>query len=90
MEISNQKLIAHRGFSSQAPENSIPAFEKALESGFYGIECDIWKTLDGEFMVSHDGDLNRMFGYDFQIATLTTEQIKKYFMINGSNDDADI
>ena len=88
MEISNQKLIAHRGFSSQAPENSIPAFEKALESGFYGIECDIWKTLDGEFMVSHDGDLNRMFGYDFQIATLTTEQIKKYFMINGSNVDA--
>ena len=87
VEISNQKLIAHRGFCSEAPENSIPAFEKAIESKFYGIECDIWKTLDGEFMVSHDGDLNRMFGYDFQISTLTAEQIKKYFMINGSHVD---
>lgn len=87
MEISNQKLIAHRGFCSQAPENSIPAFEKALDSGFYGIECDIWQTLDGEFMVSHDGNLNRMFGYDFEISTLTVEQIKKYFMINGSKID---
>lgn len=87
MEISNQKLIAHRGFCSQAPENSIPAFEKALVSGFYGIECDIWQTLDGEFMVSHDGNLNRMFGYDFEISTLTVEQIKKYFMINGSKID---
>lgn len=84
MEISNQKLIAHRGFSSEAPENSIPAFEKALESGFYGVECDIWKTLDGEFMVSHDGNLQRMFGLNLDISTLTVEQAKKYTMKSGS------
>lgn len=88
VEITNQKLIAHRGLSSEAPENSIPAFQKAAAKNFYGIECDIWKSLDGEFMVSHDSSLNRMFGYDFQISALTAEQIKKYFMINGSKVDS--
>ena len=85
MEITNQKLIAHRGLCSEAPENSIPAFNKALEKNFFGIECDIWKTLEGEFVVSHDGNLQRIFGYDFDIRDLTVEQIKKYYMIHGSN-----
>lgn len=85
MEITNQKLIAHRGLCSEAPENSIPAFNKALEKNFFGIECDIWMTLEGEFVVSHDGNLQRIFGYDFDIRDLTVEQIKKYYMIHGSN-----
>lgn len=85
MEVSKQKLIAHRGFSSEAPENSIPAFEKAVENHFFGVECDIWKTLDGEFMVSHDASLKRIFGYPLDIASLTAQQIKKYYMINGAN-----
>ncbi|MGN1206569.1 MAG: Ig-like domain-containing protein [Eubacterium sp.] len=88
MEISKQKLIAHRGLSSEAPENSIPAFQKAIDNKFFGVECDIWKTLDGEFMVSHDSNLERMFGYKFDIASLTAEQIKKYYMINGNNIDS--
>ena len=41
------KRIAHRGFSSEAPENTQASFAMAVEGDFYGVECDIWKSKDG-------------------------------------------
>lgn len=45
--------IAHRGYSELAPENTLPAFELAVQSGFWGVECDVWLSQDGEFVISH-------------------------------------
>ena len=55
--------IAHRGRWSPggAPENSLAAFEAACEAG-YGIELDVQLSCDGEAMVFHDADLERMTG----------------------------
>ncbi len=56
------KPIAHRGYHDAASnnhENSISAFEAAIESGF-GIECDLQVTSDRETVVFHDPDLTRM------------------------------
>ncbi|MCR5691185.1 MAG: hypothetical protein K6G62_03100 [Eubacterium sp.] len=76
--------IAHRGFSSQAPENSGAAFALAAEGDFFGVECDIWKTLDGRYVVAHDKDLNRMFGVDFRIPDRTWEEIRNLPMVRGA------
>lgn len=49
-------VIAHRGAARVAPENTIEAFERALELGADGIETDICVTRDGHFVVWHDAD----------------------------------
>ena len=51
--------FAHRGARSLAPENSLPAIEKALEIGCDGVEVDIRSTKDGELVLLHDATLAR-------------------------------
>ena len=51
-------LIAHRGESADAPENTLPAYQMAVERGF-GFECDIYLARDGRLFTFHDGDLTR-------------------------------
>jgi glycerophosphoryl diester phosphodiesterase len=48
--------LAHRGARLQAPENTISAFELALEHGCNGFECDLRATADGEIVICHDVD----------------------------------
>lgn len=52
------QLFAHRGVSAVAPENSLTAFEKALDLGVDGIELDV-RLVAGDAMVIHDADLDR-------------------------------
>ena len=55
------RLYAHRGLhdnASDAPENSLAAFRKAVEKGF-GIELDVQLTKDGEVVVIHDETIDR-------------------------------
>lgn len=52
-------VVAHRGYSSKAPENTLAAFEKALEVGADMIELDITLSEDGHFIVIHDDTLDR-------------------------------
>ena len=51
-------LIAHRGESVDAPENTIPAYRTAVERGF-GFECDVYLSKDGRVFTFHDRDLKR-------------------------------
>jgi glycerophosphoryl diester phosphodiesterase len=56
----NQPLIiAHRGASMYAPENTLPAFELAIEQGADGIELDVRLTADGIVVVCHDQSVDR-------------------------------
>lgn len=77
------KRIAHRGFSSEAPENSYASFALAAEGDFYGIECDVWKSKDGIYVVSHDGNMERMYGIGRNIPGMLYEEIKNYPMVRG-------
>jgi glycerophosphoryl diester phosphodiesterase len=52
-------LIAHRGDSAHAPENTLPAFEQAIRKGADWIEMDLTLARDGEVVVSHDFSLWR-------------------------------
>jgi glycerophosphoryl diester phosphodiesterase len=51
-------IIAHRGASGLAPENTLPAFERAIEAKSDGIEFDVHLTADGEVVVHHDFQLS--------------------------------
>lgn len=85
VELQNEKLIAHRGYSSEAPENTTVAFELAVKNGFYGVECDVRKTFDGEFVIMHDATLERMCGYNLNVSALDLQQLKEYDITAGAN-----
>ncbi|MFO1055043.1 MAG: glycerophosphodiester phosphodiesterase family protein [Planctomycetota bacterium] len=52
-------IVAHRGWSSRHPENTVPAFEAAIACGAEMIEFDVHVTQDGEVVVIHDETLDR-------------------------------
>jgi glycerophosphoryl diester phosphodiesterase len=85
LEVS-MKIIAHRGLSSHAPENTIKAFELAgKEQRFFGIECDIHETKDHQFVVIHDENLKRMANVDQKIKDMTLNEIKSYLITSGNH-----
>jgi len=51
--------VAHRGASSERPENTVPAFELAIEQGADVIECDVRRSSDGALLVLHDATVDR-------------------------------
>lgn len=53
-------VIAHRGASAHAPENTAPAFERAWEDGARYFEMDLQRSKDGVWHVFHDRDLDRV------------------------------
>lgn len=76
-------FIAHRGYSSIAPENTIPAFAEAASAGFGGIECDVWETAGKGLMIMHDENLSRMCGVNQSITALTPGELEKIPVIKG-------
>lgn len=75
--------VAHRGFSSKAPANSLSAFRLAMEAGFDYVELDVWPTKDGEFVISHDNLLKKSCGMNKYISDLNFEQVTAYSIIKG-------
>lgn len=67
--LSDPVITYHRGYSSRAPENTMAAFEAALEDGCPRIELDVQMTADGVAVVTHDTSLRRCTGCN---ATSTT------------------
>ncbi|MGY4827122.1 glycerophosphodiester phosphodiesterase [Sphaerotilaceae bacterium SBD11-9] len=51
--------VAHRGARAYAPENTLPAFEKAAQMGCHMVELDVHLSADGHLVVHHDDDLRR-------------------------------
>lgn len=85
IERDDVHFVAHRGLSGEAPENSLRAFELAGKNGFYETECDIWISKDGQFVISHDGNLYRMCGVNKEIRDLTYDEICKLPIKCGCN-----
>ena len=79
-------LIAHRGFSAVAPENTAPAFIEAGLAGFGGAECDVYRTKDGVWVVQHDMHTYRMMDKSSFVEKVTYEKLKTYITDNGSNN----
>ncbi len=72
------QVIAHRGASSLAPENTKSAFLKALEMGADCIETDLRLTKDGVWVVIHDGTLSRHGGKNRKVENLSLAELRQY------------
>jgi glycerophosphoryl diester phosphodiesterase len=70
--------IAHRGAHETEPENSIPAFARAIELGADAIELDVHATRDGIVIVHHDGAVHSNGLPVAQIADLTATEVARY------------
>jgi len=68
-------IIAHRGASKYAPENTFAAFKRAIEAGADGIELDVRLAKDGVAVVFHDSSLKRIAGRKGKIAHYTSTEL---------------
>lgn len=76
VQLFNKTLIAaHRGYSSEAPENTIPAFEAAIDNLADYVELDVQETKDGRVVVLHDSNLKRVAGVSNNIWTVNYKDI---------------
>ena len=79
--MSKTKIYAHRGASGwdkqYAPENTMPAFEKAVAMGADGVELDVQLTKDGEIVVIHDEWLERLTDGKGFVRDYTLEQLRE-------------
>ena len=69
-------VVAHRGASASAPENTMEAYQLAVEMGADAIEVDVHLTSDGELAVIHDETLDRTTDRTGTVASLTLKQIR--------------
>lgn len=76
MSCLNTKVIAHRGASFSAPENTMPAFKLALEIGADGIETDVQFTKDRVPVLIHDVSVNRTTNSKGYVKNYTFEELQ--------------
>jgi glycerophosphoryl diester phosphodiesterase len=69
-------VIAHRGSSSEAPENTLPAFEAAVRCGADAVELDVRLTADGAPVVIHDATLDRTTDRSGAVSALTLAELR--------------
>ncbi|MCQ2508752.1 MAG: glycerophosphodiester phosphodiesterase [Dorea sp.] len=84
MKSYEKQYIAHRGLFnniSGIPENSIPAFQLAVERG-YGIELDVQMTSDHKLVVFHDESLKRMCGVNKVLNQCSWEELQQYRLVD--------
>ena len=70
-------IIAHRGASGYAPENTLAAIEKAITLGAHMVELDIHQSKDGIPIVLHDSSLWRTAGVRRNVGSLTLQELKR-------------
>lgn len=80
-----KRYFAHRGLhdnASDAPENSMAAFRKAVEAG-YGMELDVHVTKDGIPVIFHDFKLERICGVEGDVEDYTYEELQQFTLCNS-------
>ena len=76
-ETGNRPLVvAHRGSSSLAPENTLASFRQAIEDGADAVELDVRLTRDGHVVVIHDRELRRTTGNRGRVDSHTLKEIR--------------
>jgi glycerophosphoryl diester phosphodiesterase len=75
--------IAHRGYSARYPENTLPAFEKAIEAGADMIEFDVHLSRDGELVVIHDDRIDRTSDGTGRVVDQTLAELRRFSYNNG-------
>ncbi len=70
------QIMAHRGSSRAAPENTLAAIRQAIEDGADWVEIDVQETADGEVVVFHDSDFMRLGQTDLKIWDATVDDLR--------------
>lgn len=69
--------FAHRGGASDEPENTMPAFQRAIDLGYRYMETDVHATKDGVLLAFHDDDLQRTCGVAGRISELGYDEVRR-------------
>lgn len=77
------RVIAHRGLAIDYPENTIPAFQAALDAGADILETDVHVSKDGVVMVAHDPDLLRVAGRPGRVSDFTARELASIDLGSG-------
>lgn len=78
-------LTAHRGVSAVAPENTLPAYEAAVENGYYSAECDIRLTKDNQWVLIHNSNIDSQFAQFGEVSDYTLEEMRSFSYKWGRN-----
>lgn len=70
-------VMAHRGASKDAPENTLAAIDAAIEAGADWVEIDVQETADGEVVVFHDSDFMKMAGNPLKLWEATADDLRQ-------------
>jgi glycerophosphoryl diester phosphodiesterase len=70
------QVIAHRGSSEKAPENTLAAIRQAIDDGAEWVEIDVQETADGEVVVFHDSDFMKLAGQPLKIWQATKQDLQ--------------
>jgi glycerophosphoryl diester phosphodiesterase len=73
----NVQIMAHRGSSKAAPENTMAAIRKAIDDGADWVEIDVQETADGEVVLFHDSDFMKLAGVDLKIWDATLDDLQE-------------
>ena len=88
-DLRMMKIYAHRGNKSEFPENSILAFQSAIELGVDGIECDVHVSKDGKAIIIHDETIDRTSTGQGEIKEMTLADIKAVQLLNPDNSPSE-
>lgn len=75
--MSHPQIFAHRGARVVAPENTLPAFQKALDMHVAGIELDVHCSKDGQLVVIHDFTVNKTTNGTGHVSTFTAAELAR-------------
>src|SRR5438046_3098621 len=70
------QVMAHRGAAGQAPENTRPALLRCIEDGLEWAEIDVRRSRDGQHVLWHDNDLDRLGSAGKKVSELTLEELR--------------
>ncbi|MHA6668245.1 glycerophosphodiester phosphodiesterase [Homoserinimonas sp. A447] len=82
---ASPRVLAHRGLATEAPENTMLAFLKALSIGVDYLETDVHASQDGVAVITHDPDLSRVAGRPVRVDHLTMAELRKVSLGDGQH-----
>jgi glycerophosphoryl diester phosphodiesterase len=69
-------VLGHRGYRARYPENTLLAFREAISAGADGVECDVQKTADGQYVVIHDDTTDRVTGSRGDVGRMSFDELR--------------